>query len=201
MRRRNGFVPSALDRLESRVVLSTTTQGLATVVSGLSPHLKALNREQQAMSAEISQAFQSFQNDYDQARATYFASILGQTSPSMATTQAFTLYTTQRVSLLSEELINIFIQSPQGTSRAKGEPPALQHLITKAIIGPQGQEPKGSLERSLLATIPPAGTSAPTASLYTLSQDNAIQTAQVTVLNGLSIIKNGAFGIEKISQY
>ena len=91
MKRKHAFIPSGLDLLESRVVLSKTTQGLSVVVSGLSPHLKVLNRQQQAMSAEIQQAFASFQSDYDQARATYFASILNQTSPSTATTAAFTL--------------------------------------------------------------------------------------------------------------
>ena len=89
MKRKLGFVPSAFDRLESRVVPSRTTQGLSVVVSGLSPRLKAITREQQAFSAEINQAFSSFQSDYDQARATYFASIQNQASPSAATTNAF----------------------------------------------------------------------------------------------------------------
>ena len=193
--------PRALDQLESRVVLSRTTQGLATVVSGLSPRLRVLNREQQAMSAEIQQAFTSFDNDYDQARATYFASISNQPSPSPATTNAFTLYTTERVSLLAQQLINIFIQSPQGTAKAPGQPYAVKQLITTKIIGNQGEHPRGSLDQSLMNTIPQPGTSAPTASLYTLSQDEAIQTAEVAILNGLSIIKNGAFGVEKVSHY
>jgi hypothetical protein len=201
MKPRHGFVPSALDHLESRIVLSRTTEGLSVVVSGLSPRLRVLNRRQQAMSAEIQQAFTSFQNDYDQARATYFASISNQASPSAATTNAFTLYTTQRVSLLAQQLINVFIQSPQGTAKAPGQPYALTHLITSKIIGAQGQHPKGSLASSLLQTIPQPGTSAPTSSLYTLSQDDAIQTAQVAILNGLSIVKNGAFGIQKVSHY
>jgi hypothetical protein len=201
MKRKHAFTPSLLDHLEARVVLSKTTEGLSVVVSGLSPHLKVLNRKQQAMSAEIQQAFSQFQSDYDQARATYFASILNQTTPSAATTNAFTLYTTQRVSLLGQQLVNIFIQSPQGTAKAPGQPYALKQLISTKIIGPQGQHPKGSLIESLLQTIPQPGTSAPTASLYSLSQDEAIQTAQVAVLNGLSITKNGAFGIQKVEQY
>lgn len=201
MKRKHGFVPSVFDRLESRVVLSRTTQGLSVVVSGLSPRLKAITREQQAFSAEINQAFSSFQSDYDQARATYFASIQNQASPSAATTNAFTLYTTQRVSLLAEQLTNIFIQSPQGTAKAQGQPYALKQLVSTKIIGPQGQTPKGSLAKSLLQAIPQPGTSAPTASLYTLSQDNAIQTAHDAILNGLSMLKSGAFGIQKVSQY
>jgi predicted transcriptional regulator len=58
------------------VVLSKTTLELAAVVGGLSPHLRVLYRRQQAMTAEVNQAFDFFQNDYDQAPATYFASIL-----------------------------------------------------------------------------------------------------------------------------
>jgi hypothetical protein len=201
MKRKHGFIPSALDQLESRVVLSKTTQGLAVVVSGLSPHLRAINRKQQAFSAEINQAFSSFQSDYDQARATYFASIQNTASPDAATTDAFTLYTSQRVSLLAQQLINIFIQSPAGTAKGQGQPYALKSLISSKIIGPQGEMPKGSLAKSLIATVPQAGTSAPTSSLYTLSQDNAIQTAEVAVLNGLSIFKTGGFGIEKAQHY
>jgi hypothetical protein len=201
MKRRHGFIPSALNQLESRVVLSRTTQGLSVVVSGLSPRQRVINREQQAFTAEVNQAFQSFSNDYDGARSTYFASILNQSNPSQATTQAFTLYTTQRVSLLAQQLINIFIQSPQGTAKAPGQPYALKQLISKQIIGPQGEAPRGSLARSLLLTIPQPGTSAPTSTLYTLSQDNAIETAQVAVLNGVSIIKDGAFGIQRVQKY
>jgi hypothetical protein len=201
MRRRNGFVPLMFDPLESRVVLSRTTEGLSVVVSGLSPHLRALNRKQQAFAAEINQAFDSFQNDYDQARATYFASIVNQTSPSTATTSAFTLYTTQRVSLLAQQLVNIFIQSPQGTAKAQGQPYALKQLVSTKIIGGQGEAPKGSLVKSLLDTIPQANSSAPTSTLYTLSQDDAIESARVAVLNGLSIIKNGAFGVQKVQSY
>jgi hypothetical protein len=196
MYRKHAYIPSAIDQLENRVVLSQTTQGLAVVVSGLSPHQRALNRKQQAFGAEIQQAFTSFQSDYDQARATYFASIANQTNPSTATTNAFSLYTTERVSLLAQQLINIFIQSPEGTAKGQG-PYALKQLISNKILGPS----KGTLNKSLLATIPQPGTSAPTASLYTLSQDNAIQSAQVAVLNGLSIVKNGAFGIEKTQHY
>ena len=96
MKLKHVFVPSALDMLESRIVLSKTTQGLSVVVSGLSPHLRLLNREQQALSAEINQAFTSFQNDYDQARASYFASIANQTTATTDTTSAFTDYTEQR---------------------------------------------------------------------------------------------------------
>jgi hypothetical protein len=201
MGRRRQFLPSVSDRLEGRVVLSQTTLGLSTVVGGLAPHLRSLNRKQVGMNAQINQVFDSFQGDYDQARATYYASIRNQPSPSGATTAAFTLYTTQRVSLLAQQLVNIFIQSPQGTARTSSSQSALKQLISTKIIGPQGQHPKGSLAESLLQTVPQPATSAPTSSLYTLSQDNAIETARVAMLNGLSMMKNGAFGVHKTSHY
>ncbi len=48
---------------------------------------------------------------------------------------------------------------------------------------------------------PSAGHVCTTSTLYTLSQDNAIETARTAILNGVSIIKNGAFGIQKVSHY
>ena len=193
MERKRRFVPSAVDRLEDRVVLSTY-RGSSVVVSGLHPRQNVLNRHQTAVAAEVNQAFTSFQNDYDQARATYFASIVNQSNPSTATTQAFTLYTQQRVSLLAQQLISSFLQYKPGTARQHGQPSTLQVLITHRIIGINGEATPGSLANSLLTTIPPAGTSAPTATLYSLSQDNAIAAAQVSILNGAGILRNGDFG-------
>ena len=153
------------------------------------------------MTAEVNLAFDSFQNDYDQARATYFASIQNQTTPSASTIAAFQLYTTQRVSLLAQQLVGIFVQSPQGTSHAPGQPYAVQHLVSTKIIGTNVKHPQGTLYQSLTQSIPQPGTSAPTSTLFTLTQDNAIETARTSVLNGVSIIKSGAFGIQKVSHY
>ncbi len=193
MKRNHKFLPSAFDHLEDRVVLSSY-RGSSVVVSGLHPHQNVLNRQQTTVVAEVNQAFSSFQNDYDQARATYFASIANQSSVSTATTQAFTLYTEQRVSLLAQQLISSFLQYKSATAKPHGQASSLQVLINHRIIGINGQATAGSLAQSLLATIPPAGTSAPTATLYSLSQDNAIEAAQVSVLNGAGILRNGDFG-------
>ena len=193
MKRKQKFIPSAFDHLEDRVVLSTY-RGSSVVVSGLHPRQNVLNRRQTTVVAEVNQAFSSFQSDYDQARATYFASIANQSSVSTATTQAFTLYTQQRVSLLAQQLISSFLQYKSATARPHGQPSTLQVLINHRIIGINGQATAGSLANSLLTTIPPAGTSAPTATLYSLSQDNAIEAAQVAILNGAGILRNGDFG-------
>ncbi len=205
MERRHQFIPKVTEQLEGRVVLSRTTLGLSTVVSGLAPHLQALNRKQTALIAEVNQAFDSFQNDFDQARATYFASL--QTSPSSAgsAVTAFQDYTKQRTLLLAQQLVSSFVQTPQGTARAPGQPYALKQLVESKVIGPKGKGPEGSLITSLDETIPQVSdsmlASSPTTTLYTLSQDNAIQSARTAVLNGVSILKNGAFGIQKVSHY
>jgi hypothetical protein len=201
MKGRHGFVPTAPDQLEGRVVPSQTTLGLSVVTSGLTPRQRVLNREQQALTAEVQQAFASFQSDYNQARATYFASIQTNAPAASSAMTAFSDYTQQRTALLAQQLVSSFIQSPQGTARAPGEPPALKTLIKSKIIGPNGGGPVGSLYRSLINTIPQPGVDAPTETLYSLSQNNAIQTAETAMLNGVSIIKNGAFGIQKVSQY
>jgi hypothetical protein len=198
---RHKFIPSAPDQLENRVVLSRTTLGLSVLTSGLAPRQRVLNREQQALTAEVQQAFTSFQSDYNQARATYFASIQTNAPAANSAMTAFSDYTQQRTALLAQQLVSSFIQSPQGTAKAPGEPPALKTLIKSKIIGPNGGGPAGSLYRSLIDTIPQPGVDAPTETLYSLSQDNAIQTAETAMLNGVSIIKNGAFGIQKVSQY
>src|SRR5271165_2867315 len=165
MERKHKFIPSAFDHLEDRVVLSTY-RGSSVVVSGLHPRQNVLNRHQTAVAAEVNQAFTSFQNDYDQARATYFASIVNQTSASTDTMNAFKYYTTQRVSLLAQQLISSFLQYKPGTARQHGQPSTLQVLITHRIIGINNQtNTPGSLANSLLTTIPQAGTSAPTATL------------------------------------
>ena len=196
MERKRRFVPSSVDRLEDRLVLSSY-RGYSVVVSGLHPRQNVLNRHQQTIVAEVNQAFTSFQSDYDQARATYFASIANPSSVSAATTDAytaFTLYTTQRVNLLAQQLISSFLQYKPSTARQHGQPSTLQVLITHRIIGINGQATAGSLENSLMSTIPQTVTSAPTATLYSLSQDNAIEAAQVAILNGAGILRNGDFG-------
>ena len=182
MRRKHAFVPTTLDRLESRVVLSRTPLGTPVVVSGLYPHQRILNLQHQSSAAKINQVFDSFQNDYDQARATYFTSIQNQSNPSQATTNAFVVYTTQRVSLLGQQILNIFVQTKHRQSQSR----VLKRLVATTIIGSQGQMPPGSLAQSLLQTIPQPGTTAPTSSLYSLSQDNAIEAARVAILNGVN---------------
>jgi hypothetical protein len=170
MRRRHQFSPTPPDNLESRVVLSRAGLGAHTAIVGWNPHHGVPDSQQQTVVSEINQDFGLFQNDYTQARATYLGSIQGQASPSEATTDAFSLYTTQRVSLLAQQLI--------GASVPK-------KLVNTKIMGPKQQMPLGSLARSLMETIPQPGTLAPSVSLYSLGQDTSIEAARVAILNGV----------------
>jgi hypothetical protein len=67
-------------------------------------------------------------------------------------------------------------------------------LISHRIIGINNEPTPGSLASSLMSTIPQPGTSAPTAELFSLGQDNAIAAAQVAILNGAGILRNSDFG-------
>ena len=125
----------------------------------------------------------------------------GPTDSSSAATTAFSDYTQQRTFLLAQQLIGSFVQMPQGTAKAPSQPYALKQLVESKIIGPKGKGPAGSLIVSLETTTPTSIESVPTTTLYTLSQDNAIATARTAVLNGVRIIKNGAFGIQKVKHY
>ena len=111
MRRKREFIPTTFDRLESRVVLSRTPLGTPVVVGGLYPRQRVLNLQHQSGYAKIDQVFGSFQNDYDQARAEPTSRLFRISPfPSQATTNAFVVYTTQRVSLLGQQVLNIFVQ-------------------------------------------------------------------------------------------
>ena len=118
---------------------------------------------------------------------------------------AFTSYTQQRTLLLAQQLVSSFVQTPQGTAKAPSQPYALKQLVDTKVIGSKGKGPAGSLIVSLSQSISQMDAavlaSSPTTTLYTLSQDNAIATARTAVLNGVTILKNGAFGVQKNAHY
>ena len=106
MRRSERFTPRSLEILEGRIVLSRGALVTPAAIRGIDPRPAVLVNQQQSITSEIDQAFGLFQTDYIQARATYLTSIQGQANPSTATTAAFSLYTTQRVGLLAQQLLS-----------------------------------------------------------------------------------------------
>lgn len=197
MSRKTRYNPTALDHLETRVVLSHAGRAIPVVTATLQPSQFVLSPAQLSIVAQVNQAFMSFQSDFDQARATYYASIQSLPSPAApATTQmsAFNMYTTQRVELLAQQLLGSFLQGPAQPVRPHGVQNPIQKLIATKIIEPQGVGPEGSLAQSLKENISMPGATAPTEALNSLSQDIAIATAQTAVINEISILKVGAFG-------
>jgi hypothetical protein len=195
MARTHRFRPGVGCELEDRVVLHTAPRGPAVLVSGLYPQTRALTRATQPVVALVNQAFDLFVNDYTQARGLYFASINGSADMATATAakMAFTSYTTQRVSNLAQQLTSSFLSTPQGTSRARKQPVSITQLIGRRIIGPNGGM-TGTLADALISAIPAPGTAASTATLYSLSQDSAIEAARTAILNGVTILRNQDFG-------
>lgn len=165
--RKHQLIPTALDRLEVRIVPSHTTAAAVHSASSIED--------------QVNQEFDAFQVDYNQARSTYYTSIQNLPNPGPATIDAFASYTTQRVSLLAQEVLGTIGHARFGATMTR----SLEHLVRKKIIGPRDQMPVGSLAQALLSSPPQPGTTAPTSSLYSLSEDIAIESARVTILNGV----------------
>ena len=107
------------------------------------------------------------------------------------TNAAFQNYTTTRVNVLAEQLVSSLLVSPSITSRARGQVDTLPSLISRRV---NGNAPT-SLLSTLKASIPPAGSTASAATtLYSLSQDNAIEASRISLINAVGILKNGDFG-------
>jgi hypothetical protein len=203
MRRRTRFIPEPIGPLEDRLVLShgAASRGASVLVGNLTPRHQVLNLRHRPVAAEVNLAFDQFQSDYGQARSTYFASILNQSPAGDAVsdaTNAFKLYTTQRVGLLSQQIVSSFLQSSRGTSKGGGGLSSVGQLAATQLINPRSINangiPNGALVQSLVKSIPTAGASASTQTLYSLSQDNAIELARVAVENRVNVLRNGDFG-------
>jgi hypothetical protein len=111
---------------------------------------------------------------------------------------AFQRFTVNRVNLLAEQLANSFLQTPQSTVRGHSLPSPLT-VLGKRINGLTSTSTPnpfqvGTLGNSLVATIPAPNASATTIAIDSAAQSNAIQTAQVAMINSITIHKNGDFG-------
>ncbi len=206
MRSRHQFRPSVVD-LETRVVLSSIRPNLGYRSVLLARMPGSRMAPQQPVVARINAEFDAFIEDYSQARGTYFAAIEGMEAGAGADAarQAFVQYTNQRVNLLSQELLDDLISSSRGGrdkgSRGPGISEQSSQLLARRISGRQ-QDPggapaenpfsPGTLGNSLIESIPPAGVSGPSATLYTLAQDDAIEAARVGVVNGINAYKLNA---------
>ena len=181
--------------LESRVVLShATLRGHSVLLAGLSPRAQALNRHNaQSIITQVNTAFDSFVQDYTQARASY----LSAQSQGSTTQTAFDNYTMYRVQLLGQQITTSALQSSISNSRQRGAGQTLPLLIGRKVSGVDRTTQKfnaGTLGAALQGATPSASASDAAAGLDSLAQDQAIESTRVNVINGLNILKNGDFG-------
>ncbi|GAC1451707.1 MAG: hypothetical protein NVSMB9_36660 [Isosphaeraceae bacterium] len=180
MRKRRNYSPTLSDILEERVVLSATPSGLAARgVTGL--HDSAAPR---GTIAKLDQRFDEFTTDYFANRKIYL--------DGAASSATFNQYTTQRVNLLSQQLVTILYHVPQSTSRPKGKAPGLQTFIVNRIASPNVPS---SLVASLnnVNSVPPQGTKPPGLNLYDSLALSAIDTARTAAKAAAHIFPSNTF--------
>jgi hypothetical protein len=202
MAKRQGFRPNLESELESRVVLSDA-QAPSVLVSGLHPHLQTLRAgRQQPVITLVNAAFDSFVQDYAQARGTFFSSLNAPGSDLGLTAAVFRNYTEQRVNLLSAQIVSSALQTRISTSKQHGKGPTLPILVQNKLTGTSAQSLLNELDSVILdpsktANVMALGSLAKSPalqSLSSLSQDQAIEASRVGIINGLNILKFGDFG-------
>jgi aspartate-semialdehyde dehydrogenase len=200
---RQSFRPACMqgERLESRVLLngSQGTVGSPVLLQGLhAPAHIFHSRKSAAVSSLVDLAFQSFQQDFRQVRATYIASVQNQTASSADKT-AFENYIQQRTNLLAQQVTNSLLVYPQSTTRSNRSDSALPLIIVRinGAMDTRNAAPRqnsGTLLKNLMQTTPDVNASTTSIAIDTIAQDNAIESFRVATLNGVSIVRNGYFG-------
>src|SRR4051812_42685744 len=178
MSKQKRFRPATTEELESRVVLNhTPARAPSALIAGLFPGANTVGRNpKQAVVTLINSAFNSFIQDYTQARSTYLSSGAQDTSSKAA----FSNYTNFRVDLLAQQLTSNFLQSSLSNAKQHGQKPTLVVLIDRKIGTEANGFTKGSLGKALTDTTPDTTTaSAAAVALDSLAQDQAIQSARV----------------------
>ena len=215
-RRTRRYQPSTPDELEGRLVLAggfrssfalamlrnpQVNAGRANV--GFAPRnfQRAPSRAAQvprlgqiSFETTVNQAYESFTNDFAVARSAFYAGLADPgNGNAVDTVNAFRGYTDQRVDVLAQEVLSSFLQSRASASRvvSGGVDGQIRALVARNINGTGDSSLLTSLHNSIsqVATAP-----TPTVSLYTLTQDDAIEASRVAVVNGIQIVKVGNAG-------
>ena len=208
MRVRNAYRPAVTDELEDRVVLSQMWRGASVLLSGLAPHISNPNsKHSQSIVALTNKAFDSFSQDFTQTRAVYVASLMNSTNTT--TSSSFTNYTENRLNLLAQQIINSVLTSTSSLAK-NGNSYVLPGMVARKINGvvptndaaanlKAGDYAAGTLGKALVDSMPVSGNNAQGIALNSLSQDQAIEAARVSVTNGLNVIRNSAYGVKNKS--
>ncbi len=196
MKDRHRFRPLAVEGLETRVALSRV--GGISPVSPARLANAARNNAVQAVVNQVNLSFNSFTTDYLQAQGAYLAATTGAT-PSKGARAAFKNFVAQRIDLLAAQLTRTFAHVPGSLTRlqtsSSGGPVVVQAFLNTRINGTSRTSLLEALEggRGNPGAIPPAGTSGPTATIYTDQAISAIETAQTSSLNSLGFLYGGSF--------
>ena len=191
MNDRHRFRPAVDDCLEDRRLLSARGLIAPVAVKPLPIHLAKPSLALQA-TTQVNQAFDSFNTDYLQAQATYFAPT---NTPTTAPKSFFSNYVVQRVRLLSQDLVKTFTPLPgsfnrlPGSTFGTGGSIVLQTFLRRVIDGTQGS----TLRNELVDNIPVTKLSGPPATLVTLNATTAIETARTSTLNSVNFLLRHTF--------
>lgn len=190
MKRRHQFKPEVSAELERRIALSTVAPAAPSLVRGFFPGVSVRAERPAPVTTLVERAFASFTEDYAQARGIYYAS-LADPAAGEANRSAFVNYTQQRVNVLAQELASSMIAGVSGRSKGQGPLGAIPQAIGRQINArmPNGVYQTGTLARALIESIPASNVTPATATLFAMSQDNAIEAARVGVLNGVGAFR------------
>ena len=194
MRERHRFRPAGWDCLETRVALTHGGPISSGLIGTLSPNPRAGGPAARVV-AQLNASFNEFTANYQQAQGAYLS------SGTAADATAFKAYTDQAIGLLAQELTRtmsrvrgslVYIKDGQQRSLHGGSSIVLQAILYSRINGPAGS---GSLMATLnstavVPTTPPTGASA---TLYTLTAANAIQSARVAMINSVKLLVMNTF--------
>ena len=194
MRNRHRYRPVGWDCLEARVALTHGGPIAPGLIGTLSPNPAAAGKAGRAV-AQVNAAFNQFSADYLQAQGAYLSS--GTTADSTA----FKAFTTQEVQLLAQELTRtlsrlpgslVYIKDTHQRSLDGNSSIVLQAILYKRINGGSGS---GSLLETLNSSdvVPAAPPTGASATLYTLTATNAIQTARIGMINAVKLLVLNTF--------
>jgi hypothetical protein len=194
MKGRRRFQPTSWGCLEARLVLTHGGPLSPALIGTLSPNLRALGPTARVV-AQVNAAFNEFTTNYLQAQGAYLSS--GTTADSTA----FKSFTTQSVQLLAQNLTRTMVRLPGSLVYIKdaaqrtahgGSGIVLQAILFSRINGGSGS---GSLLQTLnsAAVVPATPPTGASATLYTLTATNAIQSARVAMINSVKFLIMNTF--------
>ncbi len=194
MQERRRFRPGGWDCLEARVALAHGGPITPGLIGTLSPNPRASGPSGRAV-AQVNAAFNQFTANYLQAQGAYLS------SGTAADSTAFKSYTNQSIGLLAQELTRtmsrvpgslVYIKDGSQRSQHGGASIVLQAILYSRINGGAGS---GSLLETLnsSAVVPSTPPSGASATLYSLTATNAIQSARFAMINAIKFLKMNTF--------